>query len=136
MLIGNDWNYYSINSLPSTDYSIKKNRQIYKGNICLDLGCVEGSSSLYHRSNQIIESGGLIIQSFQSDGKKMWGDLHDKILFKNLPNLVSLLEKLLNDKKYCSTILEKIYNNFINSDKSIEKSLDKVLNIHNEIETS
>ena len=71
-----------------------------------------------------------------SDGRKMWGDLHDKILFKNLPNLISLLEKLLNDKKYCSTILEKIYNNFINSDKSIEKSLDKVLNIHNEIETS
>ena len=31
-------------------------------------------------SNQIIESGGLIIQNFQSDGKKMWGDLHDKIL--------------------------------------------------------
>ncbi len=136
VLIGNDWNYYSINSLPSTDYSIKKNRQIYKGNICLDLGCIEGSSSLYHRSNQIIESGGLIIQNFQSDGKKMWGDLHDKILFKNLPNLISLLEKLLNDKKYCSTILEKIYNNFINSDKSIEKSLDKVLNMHNQIETS
>ncbi len=68
-LIGNDWNLYSLNSLP-TNYNIKKNKKIYKGNICLDLGCIEGSSSLYSRSNQIIESGGLIIQSFQCDGKK------------------------------------------------------------------
>ena len=128
-LIGNDWSYYPFNSLPSTNYSVKKNKQIYKGNICLDLGCIEGSSSLYHRSNQIIESGGLIIQSLQCDGKKIWGDLHDKILFKNLPDLISLLEKLLNDKKYCSIILDKIYNVFVNSDKSIEKSLDKVFDM-------
>ena len=128
-LIGNDWSYYPFNSLPSTNYSIKKNKQIYKGNICLDLGCIEGSSSLYHRSNQIIESGGLIIQSLQCDGKKIWGDLHDKILFKNLPDLISLLEKLLNDKKYCSITLDKIYNVFVNSDKSIEKSLDKVFDM-------
>ena len=93
------------------------------------MGCIEGSSSLYHRSNQIIESGGLIIQSLQCDGKKIWGDIHDKILFKNLPDLISLLEKLLNDKKYCSTILDKIYNVFVNSDKSIEKSLDKVFDM-------
>jgi len=124
-LIGNDWNFYSFNSLPS-NYKIKKNKKIYKGNICLDLGCIEGSSSLYSRSNQIIESGGLIIQSFQCDGKKIWGDLHDKILFKNLPDLITLLEKLLNDKNYCSILLQEISENFRHSDKSIEKSLDKI----------
>ena len=129
-LIGNDWNFYSFNSLPS-NYNIKKNNNIYKGNICLDLGCIEGSSSLYSRSNQIIESGGLIIQSFQSDGKKIWGDLHDKILFNNLPDLINLLEKLLNDKNYCSILLQEIYKNFADSNKSIEKSLDKVFNIPN-----
>ena len=73
-LIGNDWNFYSFNSLPS-NYNIKKNKKLYEGNICLDLGCIEGSSSLYSRSNQIIESGGLIIQSFQCDGKNIWGNL-------------------------------------------------------------
>jgi hypothetical protein len=126
-LIGNDWNLYSLNSLP-TNYNIKKNKKIYKGNICLDLGCIEGSSSLYSRSNQIIESGGLIIQSFQCDGKKIWGNLHNKILFKNLPDLITLLEKLLNDKNYCSTLLQEIYENFRYSNKSIEKSLDKIFN--------
>jgi len=124
-LIGNDWNFYSFNALPSS-YNIKKNNKIYKGNICIDLGCIEGSSSLYSRSIQIIESGGLIIQSSQYDGKKIWGDLHDKILFKNLPDLIALLEKLLNDKSYCSILLQKISENFRHSDKSIEKSLDKI----------
>ena len=85
-----------------------------------------GSNSLYSRSNQIIESGGLIIQSCQNDSQKIWGDLHDKILFKNLPGLISLIEKLLNNKKYCFTLLHEIYENFRDSNKSIEKSLDKI----------
>jgi len=76
-------------------------------------------------------SGGLIIQSIQCDGKKIWGDLHDKILFKNLPDLITLLEKLLNDKNYCSILLQEISENFRHSDKSIEKSLDKTFNILN-----
>ena len=94
----------------------------------MDLGSIEGSSSLYSRSNQIIESGGLIIQSFQCDGKKIWKDLHENILFKNLPDLISLLDKLLSDKKYCSNILTQIRRNFINSNKYIEDSLDGVFN--------
>jgi len=37
-----------------------------------------------------------------------------------------LLEKLLNDKNYCSILLQEISENFRHSDKSIEKSLDKI----------
>ena len=90
------------------------------------MGCIEGSSSLYHRSNQIIESGGLIIQSYQNDANEIWGDLKDKILFKNLSDLTSLINKLLADKEYCSFLLKEISNNFRNSKKSLEKSLDKI----------
>ena len=85
-----------------------------------------GSNSLYSRSNQIIESGGLIIQSYQNDGQKIWGNLHDKILFKNLSDLISLIEKLLSNKEYCSILLKEIYENFKDSNKHIEESLDKV----------
>ena len=104
---------------------------MYKANICLDLGSIDGSVSLYHRSIQIIESGGLIIQSLQSDSKEIWGNLYDKIVFNNLADLISLIEKLINDKKYCSILLEEIYNNFKYSDKFMEKSLDKVFNTLN-----
>ncbi len=85
-----------------------------------------GSISLYSRSNQIIESGGLIIQSFQSDSRETWGNIHDKILFNNLPDLISLIEKLLDNKVYCSILLHEISKNFSNSKKFIEKSLDKI----------
>ena len=129
-LIGDDWGSLSFNSLPSI-YNIKKIQNLYKGNICLDLGSMLGSISLYSRSNQIIESGGLIIQSFQSDSREIWRNVHDKILFRNLSDLISLIEKLLDNKKYCFTLLQEISENFRRSDKSTEKSLDKVFNILN-----
>ena len=124
-LVGDDWTMFPFNSLPS-NYNINEIKIMYKGNICLDLGSVEGSISLYSRSNQIIESGGLIIQSIQNDSQKIWNNLHDKILFKNLSDLISLIETLLSNKEYCSILLKEIYENFINSNKSIEESLDKV----------
>ena len=124
-LIGDDWNLFSINSSPS-NYNVKQIKKLYKGNICLDLGSMLGSVSLYSRSNQIIESGGLIIQSYQNDANEIWGDLKDKILFKNLSDLTSLINKLLSDKGYCSFLLKEISNNFRNSKKSLEKNLDKI----------
>jgi hypothetical protein len=99
---------------------------MYKGNIGLDLGSLAGSISLYPRSIQIIESGGLIIQSTQNDSKKVWNNLHNKISFNNLSDLISLVEKLLNNKKYCFSLLQEISENFRQSDKSIEKNLDNI----------
>ena len=129
-LIGDDWIVFPFNSLPS-NYNIRKIKNMYKGNICLDLGSIEGSISLYPRSIQIIESGGLIIQSIQSDSKKVWKNIHNKILFNNLSDLISLIEKLLDNKNYSFTLLQEISENFRHSDKSIEKSLDKTFNILN-----
>ena len=104
---------------------------MYKGNIGLDLGSLAGSISLYPRSIQIIESGGLIIQSTQKDSNKVWKNLHDKILFNNISGLISLVEKLLNNKQYCLTLLQEISENFRHSDRSIENNLDKIINILN-----
>ena len=49
VLIGNDWKNYSINSLPS-NFNPNYIKNLYRGNICLDFGSAEGSSSLYSRS--------------------------------------------------------------------------------------
>ena len=129
-LIGDDWVRFHSDSLPSI-YNIKKITRMYKGNIGLDLGSLAGSISLYPRSIQIIESGGLIIQSTQNDSKKVWKNLHDKILFNNISDLISLVEKLLNDKQYCFTLLQEITENFRHSNRSIESNLDKIINILN-----
>ncbi len=130
ILVGDDWKSLSFDTHPS-NYYMKQINKLYNGNICLDLGSIEGSMSLYSRPNRIIESGGLIIQSIQWDSKEIWKNLHNKILFNNIPELISLIEKLLNKRKYCSALLQKISENFRYSEKSIEKSLDKIFNILN-----
>ena len=90
------------------------------------MGSTLGSLSLYPRSNQIIESGGLILQCKQVDSDKIWKNLSKKINFVNLDTLINLIDSLLNDKIYCDNLLHEIKENFINSDKDIESSLKKV----------
>ena len=128
MIIGSDWAKLSINCI-SSGYDISKNNEIYRGNICLDLGCIEGSSSLYSRANQIIESGGLIIQSKQIDYKEKWKNLDKKILFKNFAHLDYIIEKMLNNHEYSNKILGEIKENFSNTKKLMEDGLDKIINI-------
>ena len=78
ILIGDDWKNYSFNSL-SSNFDPNYTKNLYKGNICLDFGSAEGSSSLYSRSNGIIEAGGLILQSKQIDSENIWGNLEIRI---------------------------------------------------------
>ena len=126
ILIGNDWKNYSINSL-SSNFNPTYTRRLYKGNICLDFGSIEGGSSLYSRSNGIIEAGGLILQSKQIDSKSVWGDLEKKIMFENLNDLETLINKVINNEDLSNDILKKIYKNFENSKNLIEKNFDKIL---------
>ena len=75
---------------------------------------------------QIIEAGGLIVQSKQSDSTSVWKDLHNKLIFNNLEDAIQLIEKILINDNYRSVLLNEIYNKFNNSENLIEKSLDKV----------
>jgi len=113
----------SIKSYPS-NFDIDYVKNLYKGNICLDFGSAEGSSSLYSRSNQIIESGGLILQSKQVDSKYIWKKLENKILFKNFYDLELLINKLINNKDLSNQLLLNILSNFKNSRDLIEKNFD------------
>ena len=130
-IIGNDWNNYSIKSIESPDigskdYSLQNIYSIYRGNVCLDLGSIVGSTTLYHRSIQIIEAGGLIIQSTQSDSKVIWKSLHDKLVFNNIDEGILMIEKILYNEAYSSILFNEIYNRFNKSENLIEQSLDKI----------
>ena len=124
ILIGDDWKKYSIDSLKS-NYDTKKNKKIYKGNICLDTGSLEGSSSLYPRANQIIESGGLIVQNYAFDASEHWKDLKQDLLFKNFNELRNIIDKLINNLELSNILLGKIYKHFKNSNISIEETLNR-----------
>ena len=99
---------------------------MYKGNICLDFGSIEGSSSLYSRSNAIIEAGGLLLQSKQIDSKNIWADLENKIIFKNFNDLEILIDKLMNNEHLSNGLLLNISKNFENSQNLIENNFDQI----------
>ena len=124
VLIGEDWRKYSIDSLKS-NYNTKKNKKIYKGNICLDTGSLEGSSSLYSRANQIIESGGLIVQNYAFDASEHWKDLKQDLLFKNFDELRNIIDKLINNLELSNILLDKISKHFKNSSISMEETLNR-----------
>lgn len=124
-LIGDDWKNYSINSL-SSNFNPNYIKNLYKGNLCLDFGSTEGSSSLYSRSNGIIEAGGLILQSKQIDTKNIWGDLEKKITFKNFNDLEILIKKLMDNEHLSNKTLFDISKNFEGSKKLIERNLDQI----------
>ena len=127
ILVGDDWKNHSINSL-SSNFNPRYTRKLYKGNICLDFGSIEGSSSLYSRSNAIIEAGGLILQSKQIDSKNIWADLENKIIFKNFKDLEIMIDKLINNVQLSNKILLNTYNNFKNSKNLIEENFDQIFN--------
>lgn len=123
ILIGNDWqNIFSDARASNFDYKYLK--ELYKGNICIDTGSAEGSSSLYSRSNHIIESGGLILQSKQIDSDTIWGNLNSKIIFKDLKNLENIINKTLDSNNYSKRLLDDIFYNFSNTKKLTEENFD------------
>ncbi len=124
-LYGDDWSEFYNNTMPS-EFDTEKISNIYSGNVGLDLGSLAGTTTLYPRSIQIIEAGGLILQNTQHDSRKIWGDLTNKITFNNSSDLISIISKLLTNRNYCNELLQEIYNTFKSSDKSIEKNLENI----------
>ena len=107
-------------------FNLDKVKKIYKGNICLDTGSIMGSLSLYPRSIQILESGGLLLQTKQNDSQQIWGDLSEKMISSNLENLLSQLDNFLSSTKKCNETLDLLETKFSNSKKDIEVSLKKI----------
>ena len=67
------------------------------------------------------------MQSKQIDSKKIWGNLENKIIFKNFNDLENLINKLLNNEQSPNDILSNISKNFKHSRNMIERQLDKIL---------
>ena len=107
-------------------FDLNKVKKIYEGNLCLDTGSIMGSLSLYPRSIQILESGGLLLQTKQIDSKHIWKNLSEKIISNNLEKLLTNLESFLSNTKKCNEALELLENKFATSKKEIEHSLKKI----------
>lgn len=125
VLIGSDWiNYYS--NAQKSNFSSKYLIMQYKGNIGLDFGSRDGEEVFYSRSNQIIESGALLIQSKQTYlNNYEFKNIYNKISFKNCNELISLCNKIIKEPQYGNLILKQLVSffkkknyNFINLKKN------------------
>ena len=107
-------------------FNLDKIKKIYEGNLCIDTGSITGSLSLHPRSIQILESGGLLLQTKQFDSKNTWDNLYEKIISNNLEKILSDLDNFLSNTKKCNDTLMLIENKFRDSKKHIGETLKKI----------
>jgi hypothetical protein len=110
------------------NYNMKKVKNTYQGNFCLDTGSIMGSNSIYPRSIQILESSGFLIQSKQKDFFSIWNNFEEFITFSSSHDLNNLIEKYLSDAHFREEVYFKLRDFNKNNIKKIENSLNKVFN--------
>ncbi len=123
-LFGQNWNRIINKKFDNINHNELK--KLYKDNICLDLGSKCGSLTLYPRSIQIIENGGLLLQLKQSDSQIIFGKYEKLFTFTSFKDLNLKLKRLLNDTNYYYRLVNKQFHIFKNSYKKIEKQLDEI----------
>jgi len=113
LVVGTRWKPYIKSSLNS-NYNFRYVKSLYKGNICLDFGSKWGSNCLYPRAVNIVESGGVLLQSKQSDTKKIFGKINKDISFNNYSELVKKINKLKKNEKTLNDLYSNQYKLFNN----------------------
>tara|TARA_B110000503_G_C7159385_1_gene418898 strand:+ start:1771 stop:2739 length:969 start_codon:yes stop_codon:yes gene_type:complete len=123
-LYGDDWS--KIFDLSHSNIEGNKIKKIYNGNLCIDLGSKCGSLTLYPRSIEIIENGGLLLQLKQIDSNEVFGQHTDRFTFDNFKSLNYNIERLLYDENFYKEQIEIQYDIFKNSKKKLVDQLDLI----------
>ena len=113
LLIGSKWKKY-IPDAKENEFKLSKIKHYYNGNICLDFGSKWGSNIFYPRSVEIIENGGLLIQSKQLNSTSELYNTGVINNFDSLDELIIKLQNLLNDKKLFNEKFKKQFYYFDN----------------------
>ena len=115
LLVGSKWKEY-ISDAKEDEFELSKITNFYNGNICLDFGSKWGSNIFYPRSVEIIEHGGLLIQSKQQNTSKDFYKLNVINSFDSLDELIKKLKNLLIDKELFIKKFKKQFYYFNNTD--------------------
>ena len=126
-IFGDDWGEH-IKNFNKTNFTHKKIREIFNGNICLDFGSSSGSMTLYPRSIEIIENGGLLLQLKQVDAKSIFQENENYFTFSNKEELDKKIKELIDNKTLLLNRIKLLQDIFIDSKHLIKKQLDKIIN--------
>lgn len=127
-LFGDDWGKY-IQNYKKTCFVSREIRNMYNGNICLDFGSSSGSITLYPRSIEIIENGGLLLQLKQINSKFIFKENENYFTFSNMEELDKKIHELINNKSLLFNRIKLLQDIFKNSKPLIEKQLDKIFQV-------
>lgn len=113
LLVGSKWKKY-IPDAKENEFRLSKIKHFYNGNVCLDFGSKWGSNIFYPRSVEIIENGGLLIQSKQLNSTSELYNMGIINYFDSLDELIKKLQNLLNDKELFNKKFKKQFYYFKN----------------------
>jgi len=125
IIVGSKWKSHIKSSLKS-NYNPRYLKSLYAGNICLDFGSKWGNNCLYPRSTNIIESGGLLLQSKQSDTEEVFINNHQNVTFNSLDELSKKIKNLLNNKNEIKNLYNIQYE-FFNNENLNYNTLKNIL---------
>jgi len=129
ILVGSDWSAHIENSI-NDNHNVKFVRNLYKGNLCIDIGSRWGNNCLYPRSIEIIESSGMLLQSQQPDTKNIFGLNAKFIGFNSYQNLLNMILMYKKNHNFLNFNYKKIYSLFENNEKNFQ-TLKKIKKISN-----
>ena len=94
-LVGDSWRKEGLHSLPN-NYRASYRKKLYSGAICLDFGSKSFGGSLFQRTIEIVESGGILFQAIRDDSNEMFGlELEERITYRSVDELLKKLRSLL-----------------------------------------
>ncbi len=115
LLVGSKWKKYVFDA-KEDEFELSKITNLYNGNICLDFGSKWGFNIFYPRSVEIIENGGLLIQSKQQNSSNDFYNFDVINYFDSFEELKIKLQNLLNDKELFNEKFKKQFSFFNNTD--------------------
>tara|TARA_B100001057_G_C22768310_1_gene918557 strand:- start:137 stop:1162 length:1026 start_codon:yes stop_codon:yes gene_type:complete len=115
LLVGSKWKRYVLDA-KEDEFELSKITNFYNGNICLDFGSKWGSNIFYPRSVEIIEQGGLLVQSKQQNSSEEFYNLDVINNFNSLDELITKLQNLLSDKELFNKKFQKQFYFFNNTE--------------------
>ena len=133
ILVGSAFKKYFSSSY-NDEYDVKKITNLYNGNLCLDFGSKWGSGIVYPRSSQIVECGGLLVQSKQSNNNYDKIDSNSLCTFNSVDEMKKILKKLFEDDHFFKDQFkkqDKIFRNIENNYSTFSK-IYEIARLNNE----
>ena len=127
VIVGSKWQKY-IPDATNDEYDFLKIKKLYAGNICLDFGSKWGSNIIYPRAVEIIENGGLLVQSIQINSSNEIYKSGVLNKFNSLGDLKNILHNLLNDNDHLNKQLLDQYS-FFNDNEQNYLTFTKIYDI-------